>query len=148
LSKSSGEPTCKAIKSVKSPTTTKAASLFSKNLFSTSPEVIASVAEVLATVVKATRKYANIVKNAPGCLRQVPTFKRVKNKSIGLMSLPHFGNQSRAWSLHGRFQGINIYFDLIIVRIQRALAIYESGGVGSGDIYLEIKLVRKATARA
>jgi hypothetical protein len=125
---------------VKSSTTAKTESDFSK-----SPEVIFSVAGVLTTRVKATSSYANLVKYAPECLLQVPG---VNDKSIGQMSFPHFGNQSRAWSLQGKIKGINVYFDIIVVRIQRALAIYLFGGVGSGDTYLEINVVRKATARA
>jgi hypothetical protein len=107
--------------------------------------VIYSAAGVLTTVVKATRAYANVVKNAPSCLLQVPG---VKDKSIGSMSFPRLGDQSRAWSLQGKIQGIGVYFDIIVVRIQRALALYLFGGIGSGDTRLEINVVRKATARA
>jgi hypothetical protein len=48
----------------------------------------------------------------------------------------------------GKLKGVIVYFDLILVRIQRAVAIYDFGGGASGHTHLEVNIVRKATARA
>jgi hypothetical protein len=138
-SKSSGS-SCKAIKSVKSDTTAKADTNFSKK-----PDLALSVAGVLRTLSISKRAYRNFANNARSCLLTIPG---VKGVSVGVMSFPHFGNQSKAWSLQGTIQGVDVYFDIIVVRVQRAIAIYLFGGIGSADSYQEVTLVRKATARA
>lgn len=144
-SKSSGS--CKAIKSVKSATTAEA-----ETDFSSSPDLASSVVGVLSTHAISKRTYTNIVSNLRSCmvelLAKLVLSSNAKNPSIGEMSFPHFGDQSKAWSLQVTIQGVNVYIDIIVVRIQRAIAIYLFGGIGSGDSYQEVKLVRKATARA
>jgi hypothetical protein len=140
-SKSSGSK-CSAFKgkSVKSATTAKA-----KTFFSGGTDLALSVAGVVTTVAIAKRGYAEIADFARSCLHEIP---KVKNISVSPMSFPRFGDQSNAWSLKGTDQGVNVYFNIILVRIQRAVAIYIFGGIGGGDPSLEVGLVRKATARA
>jgi hypothetical protein len=138
-SKSSGG-SCKSIKSVKSSATAKAEADFSMK-----PDVASSFAGVLSTLAIAKRTYTNVANNARACLLTVPG---LKDLSVGAMSFPHFGDQSKAWSIQGTAQGVNLYFDIIVVRIQRAIAFYLFGGIGSGDSQQEVSLVRKATARA
>jgi hypothetical protein len=117
-SKSSGSK-CSAFKakSLKSATTAKA-----KTFFSNSPDVAVSAAAVLTTVAIAKRGYTTIADFLPSCLREIPS--PIKVVSVGALSFPRFGDQSNAWSLKGTDQGVNIYFNIIIVRIQRAVAFY------------------------
>ena len=140
-SKSSG-PTCKAIKSVKSIETAKAQTQFSKGQIA----LVGSLAGVLPTVALSKRTYQNIATNAQSCVRS--DFHEWDSPSVGVMSFPHVGDQSKAWEIQGKVQGVNLYGDLILVRNRRALALYMFAGVGSGNTALEVRLVRKATARA
>jgi hypothetical protein len=64
------------------------------------------------------------------------------------MSFPDFGDQTKAWNLQGTYQGADVYYDIILVRIGRAEAVYLFAGIGSGDSQQEVRLVRRATARA
>ena len=139
---SKSSTSCKGIKSVKSDSTAKAEADFSMN-----PDVAYSVAGVLSTLAISKRAYTNFANDLRGCLLSLK-LSGAKDITVGAMSFPHFGNQSKAWRLQATIQGINVYFDIILVRVQRAIAIYLFGGIGSGDSSQEVSLVRKATARA
>jgi hypothetical protein len=113
--------------------------------FSKRPDLVFSKASVFSTVAVSKRTYTDLANNLLGCLLIIPDVTYV---SIGSTSFPHFGDQSKAWGLQGKIQGVDLYYDIIVVRIQRAVAIYLFRGIGSGDSIQEVRLVRKATARA
>jgi hypothetical protein len=132
--------TCSAIKSVRSHETARAETRFSET-----PDLAGSVVAVLPTVAEATRTYENITANAQACLLKLPG---LKHPSVGTMSFPRFGDGSRAWSLTGTINGFDVYFDVVLVHLRRALALYEFRGVGSHDARFDVRLVRRATGRA
>jgi hypothetical protein len=78
--------------------------------------------------------------------------KGASDASIGAMSFPRFGDQSSAWNAQATVKqngfSVGIYFDAVLVRTGRAVALYFFAGVGSGDTYQEVALVRKAVRRA
>jgi Flp pilus assembly protein protease CpaA len=64
------------------------------------------------------------------------------------MSFPRVGFQSAAWSATATVSGFGFYIDVVTVRVSRAFVVYLFGGLGSGDVQQEIRLVRRAVARA
>jgi hypothetical protein len=134
-----GSSTCKATRWFKSSETAKAQTAFTNELAH-----VASTAAIFPTTAVSKRAFTDYANNLRACALQLQANKL----SIKTISVPRFGDQSKAWSVRASAQGVDLALDIFLARIGRIDALYEFGGVGKKAPLHGAKLVRRATARA